>query len=147
MLRSDVLQTGVLPVRGQVVEGEGARAQRVEDLLLQGASPGELAARGVGWLLIEHRTPGDLGESENTVAQLKPVYSDADLTLFRIPGVHEVAKASAADRGIALAAHALWALLIAAGLAAAAGKALGGGDMRRRSIVRATAGRTAGRPR
>ncbi|WP_227985059.1 hypothetical protein [Nocardia spumae] len=119
MLRSNVLQTGVLPVRGQVVAGEGARAQRVENLLLSGAPPAELAARGVGWILVEHRTPGALGDSNRTVAQMEPVYSDDDLTLYRIPGVREVAKASPGDRAIALTTHALWAALLLGGLVAA----------------------------
>ncbi len=115
MLRSDVLQTGVLPVRGRVVAGEGARAQRVENLLLRGASPAELAEQGVGWILVEHRTPGALGNSKTTVRQLEPIFSDADLTLYRIPGARQTAAASGADRAIALAAHALWATLLLAG--------------------------------
>ncbi|MEV5648195.1 hypothetical protein AB0L57_08085 [Nocardia sp. NPDC052254] len=119
MLRSDVLQTGVLPVRGQVVTGEGVRAQRVENLLLRGASPAELAAEGVGWILVEHRTPGALGNSKTTVGQLEPIFSDPYLTLYRVPGVREVAKASAMDRVTALAAHALWAALLFAGAVAA----------------------------
>ncbi len=119
MLRSDVLQTGVLPVRGQVVAGEGVRAQRVENLLQQGASPAELAAEGVGWILIEHRTPGPLGNSKTTVSQLEPIFSDPDLTLYRVPGARDVAKASATDRTTALTAHALWAALLFAGAAAA----------------------------
>lgn len=118
MLRADVLQTGVLPVRGRIVAGEGVRAQRVESSLLRGADPAELARQGVGWLLVEHRTPGIMGNSKDTVAQLQPEYSDANLTLYRIPGAGDVARASATDRGISLAAHALWALMLAAGFAA-----------------------------
>ena len=121
MLRSDVLQTGVLPVRGQVVEGEGARAQRVENLLLHGADPDELATQGVGWLLFEHRRPDAIGSAKQTVAQLNPVYSDGDLSLYRIPHVREVAKASPSERGTTLAAHALWALMVVAGIVAAVG--------------------------
>ncbi|MCC3318044.1 hypothetical protein [Nocardia africana] len=119
MLRSDVLQTGVLPVRGRVVAGEGARAQRVENLLLRGADPADLAAQGVGWILVEHRTPGTVGEAKTTLSRLQPVYSDADLTLYRVPGARDVARATAADRTVAIAAHALWATLLLAGLAAA----------------------------
>jgi hypothetical protein len=119
MLRSDVLQTGVLPVRGRVVAGEGARAQRVENLLLRGADPADLAAQGVGWILVEHRTPGTVGEAKSTLSRLQPVYSDADLTLYRVPGARDVARATAADRTVAIAAHTLWAVLLVAGLAAA----------------------------
>ncbi|WP_439117622.1 hypothetical protein [Nocardia nova] len=119
MLRSDVLQTGVLPVRGRVVAGEGARAQRVEDLLLRGATPADLAAHGVGWILVEHRTPGAVGDAKTTLGALQPVYSDADLTLYRVPGARDVASATATDRTVAIAAHALWAALLLAGLVTA----------------------------
>ncbi|PSR68111.1 hypothetical protein C8258_11660 [Nocardia sp. MDA0666] len=119
MLRSDVLQTGVLPVRGQVVAGEGARAQRVENLLLRGADPADLAAQGVGWILVEHRTPGAVGDARTTLSRLQPVYSDADLTLYRVPGARDVARATATDRAVAVAAHLLWAALLLTGLAAA----------------------------
>ncbi|MBV7701366.1 hypothetical protein NOVA_01150 [Nocardia nova] len=118
MLRSDVLQTGVLPVRGRVVAGEGARAQRVENLLLRGAAPADLAAHGVGWILVEHRTPGAVGDAKTTLGALQPVYSDADLTLYRVPGARDVARATATDRTVAIAAHALWAALLLAGLVA-----------------------------
>ncbi|WP_063063789.1 hypothetical protein [Nocardia violaceofusca] len=119
MLRSDVLQTGVLPVRGQVVAGEGARAQRVENLLLRGADPADLAAQGVGWILVEHRTPGAVGDARTTLSRLQPVYSDADLTLYRVPGARDVARATATDRAVVVAAHLLWAALLLTGLAAA----------------------------
>ncbi|MBF5001671.1 hypothetical protein IRT45_31575 [Nocardia sp. BSTN01] len=119
MLRSDVLQTGVLPVRGQVVAGEGARAQRVENLLLRGADPADLAAQGVGWILVEHRTPGAFGDARTTLSRLQPVFSDADLTLYRVPAAREVARATATDRAVAVAAHLLWAALLLTGLAAA----------------------------
>ncbi|PPJ32712.1 hypothetical protein C5E45_20895 [Nocardia nova] len=118
MLRSDVLQTGVLPVRGRVVAGEGARAQRVENLLLRGAAPADLAAQGIGWILVEHRTPGAVGDAKTTLSRLQPVYSDADLTLYRVPGARDVAGATATDRTAAIVAHALWAALLLAGLAA-----------------------------
>ncbi|WP_062995143.1 hypothetical protein [Nocardia mikamii] len=119
MLRSDVLQTGVLPVRGQVVAGEGARAQRVENLLLRGADSSALAIQGVGWILVEHRTPGAVGEARTTLSRLQPTYSDADLTLYRVPGARDVARATATDRAVAVAAHLLWAALLLTGLAAA----------------------------
>lgn len=119
MLRSDVLQTGVLPVRGRVVAGEGARAQRVENLLLRGADPADLAAQGVGWILVEHRTPGAVGDARATLSRLQPMYSDADLTLYRVPGARDVARATPTDRAVAVAAHLLWAALLLTGLAAA----------------------------
>ncbi|WP_324191600.1 hypothetical protein [Nocardia cyriacigeorgica] len=110
MLPNDVLQTGELPVRGQTVSGEGARARRVEQLLLDGGSPEELAALGVGWVLVEHRTPGPRGESETTLAQLEPVLNTPDLSLYRVGGV--VTEASSAHRPLVIGAHVLWGALL-----------------------------------
>nr|WP_225726273.1 MULTISPECIES: hypothetical protein [unclassified Nocardia] len=119
MLPKDVLQTGELPVRDHTVAGEGARARAVESLLLHGGSAQELAALGVGWVLVEQHTPGPLGDSKNTVAQLNSVYSGHNLTLYQVPGVIDRQHASAVQRSLAYAAHILWAALLAAGLLSA----------------------------
>ncbi len=122
MVPRDVLQTGELPVHGGSVSGEGVRAGEVEGLLLRGASPAELAARGVGWLLVEHATPGPLGDSKSTVSRLDPVYSDQYLSLYRVPGPADpTTKSHATDRRIAVAAHLAWAVLLLAPLALAPG--------------------------
>jgi len=115
MLRADVLQTGQLVVAGGTVAGEGRRAADVEALLLAGAHPDELAALGVGWVLVEHGTPGELGESQRTLDALDLVHDDRDLSLYRVPGV----SAQPGDRGAAVAAHVLWALLLGGGAAGA----------------------------
>ncbi|MEU7630253.1 hypothetical protein AB0C34_09750 [Nocardia sp. NPDC049220] len=115
MLPNDVMQTGVLPVRGRIVSGEGARAAQVETLLLQGGSPTELARLGVGWVLVEHGTPGPLGASATTLTQLEPRYQDADLALYHVPGVVEQGGSVTAQRSLANAAHVLWAALLVAG--------------------------------
>ncbi|NEW28548.1 hypothetical protein GV790_18000 [Nocardia cyriacigeorgica] len=114
MLPSDVLQTGELPVRGQTVSGEGARARQVENLLLEGGSPEELAALGVGWVLVEHRTPGPTGEAKTTLAHLEPVLSTPDLALYRVPGV--IADRTSAHRELVIGAHILWGTLLFAPL-------------------------------
>lgn len=121
MLKRDVLQTGELPVRGGVVSGEGARAREVEQLLLHGGSAAGLARSGVGWVLVEGRTPGPLGESKTTLAQLDSVYSDGDLQLYRVPGPIVAHDATAASRRVSGAAHLLWAVLLVGGFATAAG--------------------------
>ncbi|MFC9433588.1 hypothetical protein [Nocardia sp. NPDC057030] len=121
LLPRDVLQTGELPVRGRTVSGEGTRARAVETLLLHGGSARELADHGVGWVLLERGTPGPLGESKTTLAQLDPVFSDADLALYRVPGTIRQSAGSAMDRGIAIAAHAIWTALLVGGLLLAAG--------------------------
>ncbi|MET9488902.1 hypothetical protein [Nocardia sp. NPDC006630] len=120
LLPRDVLQTGELPVRGATVSGEGVRAHTVEQLLLRGGSARELADLGVGWVLVEHRTPGPLGESKTTLAELNSVYSDADLQLYRVPGSIADHDASASSRRIAGAAHLLWAALLCGGILSAA---------------------------
>ena len=113
MVRADVLQTGTLLVAGGTVAGEGHRAEEVERLLLTGAGPDTLAAEGVGWVLVEHRTPGDRGESQRTLAALEPVYSDDDLSLYRVDGVTTDASP---HRTSAIAAHVVWLLLSACGV-------------------------------
>lgn len=130
MLPADVLQTGELPVHGRTVAGEGTRAGEVEQLLLAGGSPDELAARGVGWVLVERTTPGPLGNSTVTLAGLQQVYADADLALYRVPetsgteGTGSVAAnhsaASTAQRRWAGLAHGVWAGMLVGGLLVAA---------------------------
>ncbi|WP_442944047.1 hypothetical protein [Nocardia sp. NBC_00508] len=115
MLPSDVLQTGELPVRGRTVSGEGARASDVEALLLHGGSASDLARLGVGWVLVERTTPGPLGESATTLAQLEPTYHDADLALYRVPGVIEQRGPTTLQRTLASAAHSLWGAMLVVG--------------------------------
>lgn len=120
MLPRDVLQTGELPVRGRTVAGEGTRARTVEGLLLHGGSAAELAAHGVGWVLLERATPGPLGESKTTLAQLDQVYADNDLALYRVPGPIDERTGSSTDRLVVIAAHILWAAMLLGGLLLAA---------------------------
>ncbi|MGY1894568.1 hypothetical protein [Nocardia gipuzkoensis] len=114
MLPNDVLQTGELPVRGRTVSGEGARARKVEALLLQGGSAPDLARLGVGWVLVERTTPGPLGASATTLAQLERSYEDADLALYRVPGVVEPRGSTTAQRSVIATAHLLWGALLVA---------------------------------
>ncbi|WP_052280143.1 hypothetical protein [Nocardia vulneris] len=116
MLPRDVLQTGELPVRGRTVAGEGTRARTVEGLLLHGGSAAELAGQGVGWVLLERGTPGPLGDSKTTLAQLDQVYTDADLTLYRVPGPIDERTGSATNRLLVITAHISWTALLLGGL-------------------------------
>jgi hypothetical protein len=125
LLPSDVLQTGELPVRGRVVAGEGSRAREVEQALLRGDPPGRLAELGVDWVLVERTSPGPIGDSAGTLAQLDSVYTDGDLALYQVPGpILAAAIPTALHRDSAIAAHLLWALLLVCGAAAAAATAL-----------------------
>ncbi|MFF1748501.1 hypothetical protein [Nocardia sp. NPDC058244] len=120
ILPNDVLQTGELRVRGYAVNGEGNRARRVEDALLRGASPAEIAALGVGWIVVERTTPGPLGDSGKTLAAAELAYQDADLALYRVADHAPTDIATPAQRWISAAAHLLWATLLIGGLLTAA---------------------------
>ncbi len=122
MLRADVLQTGTLIVEGGAVGGEGARAVDVERLLQGGADPSELAARGVGWVLVEHGTPGDHGRSEETLENLTQLYSDDDLALYQVDGAWA---RETSGRSVAILAHLLLVLVVAAGAIGMLGTRLG----------------------
>ncbi|MEV2222598.1 hypothetical protein AB0E01_22295 [Nocardia vinacea] len=121
MLPRDVLQTGELPVRGRTVAGEGTRAREVETALLHGDSARRLGELGVGWVLVERTTPGPLGDSKTTLAQLDSVYADSHLALYRVPDATDhFEESQSAHRVIAYAAHILWAALLVGGLLLAA---------------------------
>lgn len=121
MLPRDVLQTGELPVHGRTVAGEGTRAREVETALLHGDSAQRLGELGVGWVLVERTTPGPLGDSKTTLAQLDTVYADSQLALYRVPDATDhFEESQSAHRVIAYAAHILWAALLVGGLLLAA---------------------------
>lgn len=107
-VRADVLATGDLLVAGQTVPGEGERARRVQRLLESGADPEDLAREGVGWLLLERRTPGATGSAGRTMERLVPAYSDDDVALYRIGGKSP----AASHRTVVIAAHLAWAVML-----------------------------------
>lgn len=114
-VRGEVLATGDLHVAGTVVAGEGTRARAVQRLLLDGADPATLTRAGVGWVVVEHATPGAVGESGRSLAGLTPAYSDDDLRLYRLGG--ELPSAPESHRMIVLAAHGVWAAMLLGGAA------------------------------
>ncbi|MUM19081.1 MULTISPECIES: hypothetical protein [unclassified Mycobacteroides] len=118
-VRADVVTSGDLWVDGQNVRGDGRRGRRAEELLRAGAGPRELADEGVGWVVVQAGTPGDQGLSSKTLAQLEPTYRDGDITLYRVPGPWTPIGASPGRRAAAIAAHLVWAALLAAGAVAA----------------------------
>lgn len=116
-LAADVLQTGDLPVGGQVVAGEGERAREVEDQLLAGRAPDP--GLGVGWVLIETTSRGEFGRVDEALGALDAVHAGPDLLLYRVP---DAVTPPPADRTAAVATHLLWAgLTLAAGATVAAG--------------------------
>ncbi|MGU3584279.1 hypothetical protein ACLBYD_14000 [Rhodococcus sp. C26F] len=122
MLRADVLQTGTLIVAEGSVAGESRRAEDVEALLLSGADPSALAARGVGWVLVEHGTPGELGDAQSTLGALETAYQDEDLSLYRVEGVTST---PSPHRAPAIGAHVVWLLVLAGGAGCALGQRVG----------------------
>lgn len=124
MLPVDVLQTGQLVVgQATTVAGEGARASRVEQLLLSGSPPTRLTDERVRWVLVERTSPGPLGESGRTLEQLEPVFADAELALYRVPGPIADTEPHGA-RAASVAAHLLWAALLVGGAVGAAVRAV-----------------------
>jgi hypothetical protein len=119
-LRADVLTTGDLAISGVVVPGEGDRARAVQDLLLAGPDPAALGPAGVGWVVVESDTAGDMGASGRSLEALRPVYRDAEFALYRIGG--DTPGVSAARRTATVVAHLAWLALLAVG---AAGMAAG----------------------
>lgn len=113
-VRAEVLSTGDLAISGRVVPGEGHRARAIQQLLLSGVDATALAPAGVGWLVVEADTAGDLGAAARTLHTLTPVYRDEHLTLYRVGGAG--AAVSPARRHTVVIAHLAWlALLIGSG--------------------------------
>ena len=128
-VRAEVLATGDLLVAGRTVPGEGERARTVQRLLEAGAGPDALARAGVGWLLVERGTPGTVGSADRTLDQLNPSYSDDDISLYRIGGTSPVA----AHRNTVIAAHLLWAAMLAGGAVGMAVTSVRRAGLRRRA--------------
>ncbi|WP_187298638.1 hypothetical protein [Rhodococcus sp. BS-15] len=73
-----------------------------------------IAQLGVGWVLVENTTPGELGESEQTLNPLDIAYSDDQLTLYRVP---DPVLTESRPAAAVVVAHLAWALLLLGGLA------------------------------
>lgn len=133
-LRADVLTTGDLVISDVTIAGEGSRARAVQELLLSGPDPAALAAAGVGWLVVESDSAGEMGAAARTLGGLTPVYRDGEMALYRVGG--DTAGVPAGRRAATLLAHAAWLALLVVGGAGAAG-----GAWRRRAAAPATPGR------
>ncbi|HEY3717738.1 MAG TPA: hypothetical protein VGL39_24690 [Jatrophihabitantaceae bacterium] len=83
LLPGDVVVSDRLAVSGRVLRGEDRRASEVSAALGAGPElPIRLAAAGVGWVLVEHGTPGSVPD----LSGLRLVRAGPDLTLYRVPG-------------------------------------------------------------
>jgi hypothetical protein len=114
-VRADVLTTGDLAISGVTVPGEGKHARAVQELLLAGPDPSALAPAGVGWLVVESDSAGDMGAAAHTLEALAPVYRDDEFALYRIGG--ETAGASPARREATVIAHLAWLAMVSVGAA------------------------------
>jgi hypothetical protein len=112
-VRADVLTTGDLNISGVTVPGEGNLAHRVQRLLLAGGDPDALRRAGVGWLVVEAGTPGDMGLAARTFARLPVAYRGHHLVLYRVGG--SAAGAPADRRRLAVIAHLLWLAMLIGG--------------------------------
>jgi hypothetical protein len=114
-LRANMLSTGDLAISGVTVLGEGTRARAVQELLLAGPDPSALAPAGVGWLVVESDSAGDMGAAARTLDALTPVYRGDEFALYRIGG--DTAGALPNRRRATVIAHLVWlaALLVGAG--------------------------------
>jgi hypothetical protein len=112
-VRADVLITGDLAISGLTVPGEGTHARAVQELLLAGPDPSALAPAGVGWLVVEPDSGGDMGAAARTLDALTPVYRDDEFALYRIGG--DTAGASPARRRAAVIAHLAWLAVLIVG--------------------------------
>jgi hypothetical protein len=117
-LRADVLSTGDLSITGATVLGEGRHARDVQRLLLEGAEPQQLRRAGVGWLVVESGTPGEMGLAARTLDRLPVTYRGRDLALYRVGGM--TAGASAGQRRTAVIAHLAWLAMLVGGAVAMA---------------------------
>lgn len=125
-VRAEVLSSGDLVISGSTIAGEGAHAREVQRLLLTGPDPSALAAAGVGWLVVESDSAGDMGAAARTLGALAPVYRDDAIALYRVGG--QSPGVSADRRAATVIAHAAWLVLLVAG-----GAGAGIGAWRRRA--------------
>ncbi len=117
-VRAEVLSTGDLTISGHTVFGEGKHARAVQTLLLAGADPAALARAGVGWVVVESATDGQMGAAAAGLAQLPVAYRDHDLILYRVGS--DTPGASAGHRRASVIAHLVWLVMLCVGGAGAA---------------------------
>jgi hypothetical protein len=80
-LPRSVVVDDTLVVGDRALRGEDRRAAEVGAAI---GDPDRLARLGIGWVLVEHGTPGAVEPAE--LAGLMPVYDGRWLTLYRVPG-------------------------------------------------------------
>jgi hypothetical protein len=115
LLPGAVVVSDRLAVSGRVLAGEDQRAARVAHALASGSLMSErLAAEGIGWVLVERTTPGQVPD----LGGLELVRAGDELALYRVPSLARVAGPGGAAVVAVLVADVIAAalVLIAAGL-------------------------------
>ncbi|SMD21663.1 hypothetical protein SAMN05661093_06946 [Kibdelosporangium aridum] len=72
----------VVVVDGRPITGEDPRVNEIRQTL---EDNGNLGVHGIGWVLVEHRTPGRVEQA--TLDRLKHEWSGPWLSLYRVPGM------------------------------------------------------------
>jgi hypothetical protein len=80
---------------------------------LAGVDSVDLHRAGVGWLVVELGTPGDMGSAAETFGRLPVAYRGPDLVLYRAGGA--TAGASTGRRTTVVIAHLAWLAMLIAG--------------------------------
>jgi hypothetical protein len=108
----ETVRPDALTVAGRRLSGEDPRAAAVEQALASTDPVPGLLASGVGWIAVQHDTPGTV--STDLVDRLTPVLVTGVLDLYRVPGKPAewtqrppVVPVIAADVGVALLVLAL----------------------------------------
>ncbi len=114
LLPGDVVVSDQLAVSGRVLQGEDDRARRVGAALNSGpALARNLAATGIGWVLVEHGTPGAVP----SLAGLTLIRAGTDLTLYRVPDPARRAGPSGAQIAVVVGGDAVALTLVTAACA------------------------------
>jgi len=98
-------------VGGQPIPGEDTRLPALRAALRDHGDSADLGALGIGWVLVEHGTPGRV--DPRTTEGLVPVHRGPWLDLYRVPGPVATPPESGPPRGPVLAAAAAAVLFVA----------------------------------
>lgn len=85
ILPRTVVTDDTVYVGDRPIPGEDRRAAAVREVLNRPARlPGDLGRAGIGWVLVEHGTPGRI--DPRVLDDLRPEFDGRWLTLYRVPG-------------------------------------------------------------
>jgi hypothetical protein len=110
VLPRTVLIDDTLRVGAEEITGEDPRLEDVR----RAGSADDLSASGIGWILVEHGTPGTV--DARLLDGARPIWSGHWLTLYRTPGEPAVAAAAAGREVAVFAANGVALISIMAAL-------------------------------